>query len=175
MMLIDLSEKTTQQGFGDVVGVGQSAVSEMVSRGILRPEGTLGEWVDDYCSHLREIAAGRAASGDLDLATERAGLAKAQRERIEMQNAVTRRELAPTHLLEEVLAKAGARVAKILDTIPGVIRRREPSLSGETIAAITRDIVKVRNVAAAMSLAKLLAGAEDGEDEAVIEDQEIEV
>lgn len=172
-MIVNLSERTTQQGFGDVVGVGQSAVSEMVSRGILRPEGTLGEWLDDYCSHLREVAAGRAASGDLDLAMERAGLAKAQRERIEMQNAVTRRELAPTYLLEEVLAKAGARAAKILDTIPGVIRRREPSLSAETISAITRDIAKVRNVAASMSLTRLLAGTDGDDDEVMIDDLEI--
>jgi phage terminase Nu1 subunit (DNA packaging protein) len=55
-----------------------------------------------YIRRLREQAAGRAAVGDLDLAGERAALAKAQRERIEMQNAVTRGELAPV-VLQELL------------------------------------------------------------------------
>ncbi|WP_018991291.1 terminase small subunit [Aromatoleum toluclasticum] len=108
-----------------------------------------------YIRRLREQAAGRAAAGDLDLAGERARLAKEQADRVAMQNAVTRGELAPVQLIEEVLAKAGARAAKILDTIPGTIRRREPSLSADTIAAIAKDIAKVRNIAAAVSLADL--------------------
>ena len=151
-MLIDLSMKPTQQGFGDVIGVGQSAVSEMLSRGTLRPDGTMKEWLDDYCSHLREVAAGRVGAGDLNLVTERAGLAKAQRERIEMQNAVTRRELAPVILIEEVLAKAGSRVAGILDAIPGMVKRRVPGLTSDVIDLIRGEIAKARNMAAAVSL-----------------------
>lgn len=108
-----------------------------------------------YIRRLREQAAGRAAAGDLDLAGERARLAKEQADRVAMQNAVTRGELAPVQLIEEVLAKAGSRAAKILDTIPGTIRRREPSLSADTIATIAKDIAKVRNIAATVSLADL--------------------
>lgn len=164
-MLIDLSMKPTQQGFGDVVGVGQSAVSEMVSRGILRPDGTLGEWISDYCAHLREVAAGRVGSGDLDLVTERAGLAKAQRERIEMQNAVTRKELAPVILIEEVLAKAGSKVAGILDAIPGMVKRRIPALTSDAIDLIRVEVAKARNLAAAISLDDLRDDAAPSDDD----------
>lgn len=153
--MFDIDVHGTYDRFGQLIGVGRSAVADMVKREILPASGTLHQWNQAYCAHLREIAAGRFAAGDLDLGAERAGLARAQRERIEMQNAVTRGDLAPVSLIEEVLAMAGARAAKILDTIPGTIRRREPSLSADTLAAIARDIAKVRNIAASISLAQL--------------------
>lgn len=108
-----------------------------------------------YIRALREQAAGRATAGDLDLATERAGLARAQREKIEMANAVTRGELAPTVLLEEVLTKAAARVAAVFDGIPGMCRRRLPRLTTEEIDLIAGEIAKARNTVAAMSLSDL--------------------
>jgi terminase small subunit / prophage DNA-packing protein len=108
-----------------------------------------------YIRRLREQAAGRAATGDLDLATERAALARAQREKIEMANAVTRGELAPVILIEEVLTKAASKVAGILDAIPGMVRRRLPQLGAEDISMIGTEIAKARNAVAAMSLADL--------------------
>lgn len=160
-MIIDLSEKPTQQGFGDVVGIGQSAVSELLSRGFLRPGGTIGEWVIDYCAHLREVAAGRVGSGELDLVTERARLAKEQADKVAMQNAVTRGELTPTIALEEVLTGAAAKIAGILDAIPGMIRRRVPQLSAADIETIAGEVAKARNTVAGMSLKDLVAESGD--------------
>jgi len=108
-----------------------------------------------YLRKLREEAAGRGAGGDIDLAKERALLAKEQRIRVEMQNAVTRKELAPVVLIEEVLAKAGSRAARILDTIPGLVRRRCPELDANTLSAIRDQVAQARNLAAAISLALL--------------------
>lgn len=138
-----------------MVGISQPAVSDLLARGVLSGGSDVGVWLTEYCGNLRAVAAGRAGDGEMDLVEERARLARAQRERIEMQNAVTRNELAPVALIEEVLAKAGARAARVLDTIPGTIRRREPSISADTIAMIARDIAKVRNIAATVSLADL--------------------
>lgn len=150
-----LKAPATQAEIADLLGITQQAVSAIEHAGVCARDMTLAAWLRSYTSHLREIAAGRLAAGDLDLATERAGLAKAQRERIEMQNAVTRRELAPVYLIEEVLAKAGARVAGILDTIPGQVRRRLPELPASELEAIRGEIAKARNVAAAITLADL--------------------
>ena len=108
-----------------------------------------------YIRNLREQAAGRATLGNLDLATERAGLAKAQRERIEMQNAVTRNELAPVILIEEVLTKAAAKVAGIFDAIPGMVRRRFPALTADVIDEIASEVARARNIVASISLADL--------------------
>lgn len=146
----------TQQGIADHLDLSQGAVSGLCAElSIDWRTASLDEVRVRYIRRLREQAAGRAAAGDLDLAGERARLAKEQADRVAMQNAVTRGELAPVQLIEEVLAKAGARAAKILDTIPGTIRRREPSLSADTIATIAKDIAKVRNLAATVSLADL--------------------
>ena len=146
----------TQQEIADHLDMSQQAVSGLCSEiGLDWRSATLDEVRVRYIRRLREQAAGRAAAGDLDLVGERARLAKEQADRVAMQNAVTRGELAPVALIEEVLALAGARASRILDAIPGAIRRREPSLSADTIAVIARDIAKVRNIAATVSLAQL--------------------
>jgi phage terminase Nu1 subunit (DNA packaging protein) len=155
----------TQAAFGSLVGVSQQAIGNLVGRGVLDTSVPGHQLLQAYCSHLREQAAGRSTNGDLDLATERAGLAKAQREKIEMQNAVTRGELAPVSLIEEVLSKAGSRVAGILEAIPGAVRRRVPNLSAEEIKNITGEIARVRNIVAAVSLADLREEGEEGGDE----------
>lgn len=90
-----------------------------------------------------------------------------------MANAVTRGELAPAHLLEEVLAKAGARAGRILETIPGMLRRRLPQLTADDIAEVARIVAKARNIAAGMRLAD--ATAEDDADDdiaALLTDQD---
>lgn len=159
-----------QQVIADHLDLSQGAVSQWLARlGVDWRESSLDDIRVIYIRALREQAAGRAAAGDLDLATERAGLAKAQRERIEMQNAVTRRELAPMVLMEEVLAKAGSKVAGVLDAIPGMIRRRVASLSSDDIDLIAVQVAKARNIAAAMTLDDVL-----GDDALVVDIDEVD-
>lgn len=146
----------SQQDIADHLDMSQQAVSHLMDQlGIDWRTADIAEIRVAYIRRLREQAAGRAASGDLDLATERAGLAKAQREKIEMQNAVTRGELAPVVLIEEVLTKTASKVAGILDAIPGMIRRRVPVLTADDIDLVAGEVAKARNTVAAMSLADL--------------------
>lgn len=149
--MIDLKEKVTQSAFGEMVGISQPAVSDLLSRGVITAGQPAGVWLKAYCHHLREQAAGRAAAGELDLAGERAALAKVQRERIEMQNAVTRKELAPVTVIEEVLARVGRQIVGILEAIPVQLKRRS-NLGADDLDFITREIVKARNLAAAIEL-----------------------
>jgi phage terminase Nu1 subunit (DNA packaging protein) len=156
----------TQAAFGALVGVSQQAISKLVDRAVLDMNVPGHQVLQAYCSHLREQAAGRATNGTLDLATERAGLAKEQREKIAMQNAVTRGELAPVALIEEVLSQAGGKIAGIFDAIPGAVRRRVPGIPAEEIKNIAGEIARVRNIVAGMSLADLRADQEeDGDDQ----------
>lgn len=150
--MLDLSAVISQKRFGELVGISQPAVSDLMTRGVLTDGATLGDWLLDYCRHIREQAAGRATNGDLDLATERAALARAQREKIEMQNDVTRGELAPVALIEQVLTGAASRAAAVLDAIPGMVRRRVPLLTSDDIEIIAGEVAKARNTVAAMSL-----------------------
>lgn len=155
-------QRPTQAEIAEHLDISTRRVRELATEwGIDSREVSLGEWRVRYIAKLREEAAGRAGTGDLDLVAERARLAKVQADRIEMQNAVTRKELAPAELIEEVLSRAGARAAKLLDTIPGELKRRCPQLSADDIAAIATTIAKVRNIAATVSLADV----QDEEDE----------
>ncbi len=136
----------------------------MVRRGVLRDGARADEWLLAYCDHLREVAAGRGGEAGKELTAERARLAREQADRLAMQNAVTRGELAPAHLLEQVLAKAGARAGRILETIPGMLRRRLPQLTADDVGEVSRVVAKARNVAATMRLSDIDAeddGAED--------------
>ncbi len=153
-----------QADFGDLVGISQQAVSDLVRRDVL-PDGACGdEWLLAYCDHLREVAAGRGGEAGKELTAERARLAREQADRLAMQNAVTRGELAPAHLLEQVLAKAGARAGRILETIPGLLRRRLPQLTADDVIEVTRVVAKARNVAASMRLADVEVD-DDGADD----------
>ena len=145
-----------QKEIAEHLDLSQPAVSGLMDRlGIDWKTSTMDEIRVAYIRHLREQAAGRAASGDLDLATERARLAKEQADKVAMQNAVTRGDLAPVVMIEEVLTKTAARLAGIFDAIPGLVRRRVPSLRAEEIDLIAAEIARVRNVVAGMSLADL--------------------
>ena len=86
------------------------------------------------------------------LTEERARLAKAQADKVEMQNAVTRGELAPKSLLTVALASLTARVVGLLETIPVELRRMNPKLTPEDVAVAQRVIDKVRNAAAATTI-----------------------
>ena len=145
----------TQAAFGELVGISQQAVSALIRDGVLPVDGTADTWLRLYCARLREQAAGRLAAGDLDLAGERARLAKEQADKIAMQNAERRGELAPVAAMEMVLAAVGVKVARILDTIPAMVRRRVPGVDAKTMEAVSIDIAKCRNLAASMTLASL--------------------
>ena len=150
----------TQQEIAEHLDMSQQAVSQLLADlGIDWKAVSLDEVRVAYIRRLREIAAGRAALGDLDLATERARLAREQADKIAMQNAVTRGELTPTAVLEQVLAAAASKIAGILDAIPGLVRRRVPLLQSGDIDMIAAEVAKARNTVAAMSLTDLVEEA----------------
>lgn len=151
----------TQQQIAIHLDMTQQAASDLMGRLMIDwRTSSLDEVRVAYIRHLREQAAGRS----IDLSTERARLAKEQADRVAMQNAVTRGELAPAILIEEVLAKAAAKIAGVFDAIPGAIRRRVPSIPTEAIDLISGEIAKGRNMVAAMSLDDLYSD-ENGGDE----------
>ena len=79
------------------LGVTIKYVQDLIANGTLEKKGR-GEYDLDACreayiTRLREAAAGRANSGDLNLTDERARLAKEQADAKEMENMVERGEL----------------------------------------------------------------------------------
>lgn len=162
--VIDLSKSATQQRFSELIGISQQAVSDLCRRGVLNQGQSVGEWLQRYCSHLREQAAGRATNGDLDLATERAALARAQREKIEMQNDVMRKEFGPIEALEMGLSDLMARVASKLDTIPGKLRVYTDQLTADDLDIVAGVLADVRNDIADMRI-DWFGDDDEGDDE----------
>lgn len=150
--MVDLEEIIGQSKFGYLVGISQPAVSGLVARGVLKEGGTLRQWLLDYTGNLREQAAGRASSGDLDLVSERARLAKAQADGKELENAVKRDEYAPYHLLTQALAQMSHEVVSIMEALPVKLKKISDRLTAEDLDLIEREIVKARNAAADVRL-----------------------
>ncbi|NKI94727.1 terminase small subunit [Rhizobacter sp. SG703] len=161
MLSLPLTHPVTQEQFGDLVGVSQPVVSDLLARGILLAGQPAATWLRAYTKHLREQAAGRGADGEL--ARERARLAREQADRVAMDNAVNRRELAPVSVLELVLAKMAGDVGSLLQGLVPRVRRRV-DLPGEALRILDEEVTKARNRAAAMTLA-------DAEEEPEEEDE----
>jgi phage terminase Nu1 subunit (DNA packaging protein) len=143
--VIDMNKSHSQKVFAELIGVSEPAVSGMIERGVLSKGQSLGEWLLRYCAHIREQAAGRATNGELNLAAERANLARAQRIRIELQNAVTRREQGPIEAMESGLADLMAKLGKQLDTIPAKLRIASDKLTSDDLDIVSGVIASVRN------------------------------
>jgi len=142
-----LDQPIRQADFGALVGIGQPAVSDLVSRGVLEDGAPLRQWLLAYCGRLREQAAGRvgATDGGLDLAQERAALARSQRVGIDIKNAVLRGDYAAVELLSEVLATASQAVAERFDHLPGQLRKACPDLQPAAIDQVMTAIASARN------------------------------
>lgn len=147
-----LNEQMTQAQFAELVGISQQAISELLGRGTLRRGDTAGAWLRSYCENLREQAAGRASTGDLDLVQERARLAKEQADKAAMNNQQQRRELAPVALLEVALSNVGRKISGVLEAIPVQLKRSSANITADDLRIITAEIIKARNMAASIEL-----------------------
>jgi hypothetical protein len=54
--LAPLDVRCTQGQFGKKVGISQQAVSQLVQKGVIHPEGTFLAWLRDYTRHLEDEA-----------------------------------------------------------------------------------------------------------------------
>lgn len=87
----------TQNEVARHLGVTAKYVGDLIVEGVIekrpRAQYDIDECRKAYITKLRESAAGRASSGELDLVAERARLAKEQADAKEMDNAIGRGDL----------------------------------------------------------------------------------
>jgi phage terminase Nu1 subunit (DNA packaging protein) len=143
--LLDCS--CTQAEFAEMVGMSEARVSQLVSDGALPVGLSAHAMILAYCTRLREQAAGRMGSeiGGLDLAQERAALAREQRIAHELKNAVARGEFAPIGLLADVLGKAASAVVDRFDQLEGNLRKSCPSIEDNVMATVLSVVASARN------------------------------
>lgn len=136
----------TLEQIAEHLGVSDSTVRRFLRKhGLDKKSMTLSQVQQAYEDALSE-------SSELDGAQERARLAKAQADKIERENAIAMRQLAPVELMEMVLADSAARIAQVLDGIPVHLRRRNQSLTAADIAFVAGEIARCRNIIAEMRL-----------------------
>lgn len=147
MRTIRIDDEITQLAFGDLVGVDQSTVSRLLSLGVLQSPLTTAGGLLAYCARLREQAAGRLGEtvGGLDLAQERAALARTQRLLAEEKLSLMRGESAPIQLLSQVLAAASQAVAERFDHLPARVQMACPGLSPAVTERVMATIAEARN------------------------------
>lgn len=163
VLVADLDRPMTQAAFGALVGISQPAVSDLLSRDVLRAGDAGGAWLLAYCEHLRTVAAGRDPDGELSV--ERARVARATAEKLEMANKVTKREFAPVPFLEVVLGHVARQISTRLDAMVPHIRRRLPDLPASVLAQIAAEVAACRELCANANLADADRLARDGDDD----------
>lgn len=155
-----LNEPTTQEAFGQLVGISQPAVSELLARGVLTPGTTAGEWLRLYCSNLREQAAGRGADGEL--AHQRAEESRTRKELLQIRLAERRKEVAAVALIEQVLAHVGRKIRGALEPLHVTLKMRLPQLTAEDLKVVEAEVAVACNLAVTVSLQSLAdVAAED--------------
>jgi len=142
-----LNEAITQAEFALCVALSEARVSQLMGDGVLPRGGTGLEWLHAYVERLREQAAGRmgAEVGGLDLAQERAALAREMRHGHEIKNAVARGEYGAIVLLAEVLATASQAVVERLDQLPAMLKKSCPDLPDAAREQISTVLANARN------------------------------
>lgn len=146
-MLIDLDAPATQEAVGEIVGVSQQAISALVAGGFIPAGLSTGQMIQAYCQRLRDQAAGRLGSSPdgLDPVQENAALKRAQREGVEIKNAVMRGEFAAIKLLAATLADASQAVAERFEQLPGQLRKACPELPPAAVDQVVSVIASARN------------------------------
>ena len=162
-----LMQPIKQVDFGEMVGVTQPAVSQMVTDGVIKMGDTGHAWLLAYCRKLREGAARWDTPSELTLTRERAELARAQRMQIELKTATLRGEYAPIGLLEDVLAVASSSIADRIEGLEGLLRKVAPDLPEPARDALLQAIAGARNewvrATARLVVERLELGDDDAE------------
>lgn len=79
-------------------------------------------------------------------------LTREQRIGQELKNAQARRELAPIGVIDWTLAKVSTQIAAILESVPMKVKQLLPKMTAAEIGLIEREIIKVQNAAASITV-----------------------
>jgi len=150
------------------IGISPKYVQDLISKGVIekavRGGYDLNHCRKKYIEHLREQAAGRATTGSLILADERARLAKEQADAKEMENAVERGELVYIEDVEKQIEDQFTRVRGKLLAVPSKVAPEAQA------AAEVREVQQLIEMAIIEALNELVGYNKDyTEEEAVIE------
>ncbi len=128
---------------GDWLGVSDRTISDYVKKGIVARSGPgkfmLRASIKAVASHLRELSAQRGASS-AGLTAQRERIAREQADKLEMQNAASRRELLPAKAVADEWASVLRMVRSRMLASPSRIQQQLGHLSAHDVAVIDREM-----------------------------------
>ena len=140
------------------IGVSPKYVNDLINDGVIERQGR-GQYDLDVCREayigkLREVAAGRAANGDLDLGEERARLAKEQADAKEMENSIARGELV---YIDDVASQIEKQLSKVKTKLLGVPTKAAPEAHACATVKEVQSLLEAKVVEALNDLVGLNA------------------
>lgn len=145
----------------DWLGISVQAVNKHARDGVLRKSNSrydLKASVTAYCHHIREVAAGRGGSEQLNLTAERARLAREQADQYALRNAVTRGELVEVAEAERAWSDTLRTVRSCMLAVPSRVRQRLGHLTVADIEAIDFEVRNALTEAAGEEAAEASVG-----------------
>lgn len=125
------------------IGVTPKYVNDLINEGVIERKGRglydLDECRNAYISKLREKAAGRAGTGELDLVAERARLAKESADAKEMENAVERGDLV---YIEDVAKQVENQLTKVRTRLLGIPTKVAPEAHASATVREVQSIIE---------------------------------
>lgn len=125
------------------IGVSTKYVNDLINEGVIERKGRglydLDECRNAYISKLREKAAGRAGTGELDLVAERARLAKESADAKEMENAVERGDLV---YIEDVAKQVENQLTKVRTRLLGIPTKVAPEAHASATVREVQSIIE---------------------------------
>lgn len=162
---MNLEATCTQAQFGELVGISQPAVSDLLQRDVIAPGAPVRAWLLDYCAHQREQSAGRGSDGKL--ADARTEVATQQKIKLERQNKIASGEYVHVSVVEILLATVGRSIAGVLEPLHVSLHKRCPALTPDDLKLIQIEVAKACDLAVTVSLANLDANDATDTTEAV--------
>jgi terminase small subunit / prophage DNA-packing protein len=127
----------------DWLGVSERAVADYAHRGIITRSGRavfpLKASICAVCHHFREAASARGASSG-GLTAQRERIAREQADKLEMQNAASRRELLPAKAVADEWASILRMVRSRMLASPSRIQQQLGHLSAHDVNVIDREL-----------------------------------
>ncbi len=148
----------TQKEVANHLDLSDRRVRTLISEGILPASKGKGGLDRDACRiayirHLRGVASGQVLDQTtLDLNQERALLAASQRRKLDRENDLAEKMIAPVELLTLALQKCATQIVSNLEALPLQMKRMNPLLTGQDIHLTKKAIAKCRNSIAAMKI-----------------------
>lgn len=102
------------------------------------------EAITQYITFLR---GGKRSKNDVTMEIEREKLRKLRRE-----NDVEESQVAPVELLTEALQKAGAIIVANLESLPLLMKRHWPEITGDQVMMVKKAVAECRNAIADMQI-----------------------